>query len=193
MGLVHFDAEAVAEMRLAAAPEYKQLTWVAAGVPATSGQPAYLTIGHVCEDHPIIPQGLKVAYAEPDTDIGMVICMGETFKHKNARQKTDDVPVAVFKDDLAMRRVRPQRCVDKSQEQYVMHRWRGLARRLMLGPEYWRLQMACRWQRISGQTCNLAQSKSRRCMLDTWRHQQRMYLHEQRMSADQVLQARVEQ
>ena len=53
--------------------------------------------------------------------------------------------------------------------------------------------MACRWQRISEQTCNLAQSKSRRCILDTWRHQQRMHLHEQRMVAHQVLQARIEQ
>ena len=123
----------------------------------------------------------------------MIICMGETFKHKTVGQKFDDTPVVVVKDDLAMRRVRPQCCVDKSRERYVMHRWRDLARRLTLGPAYWRLQMACRWQRISEQTCNLAQSNSRRCILDTWRHQQRMHLHEQRMVAHQVLQARIEQ
>ena len=92
-----------------------------------------------------------------------------------------------------MRRVRPQCCVDKSRERCVMHRWRDLARRLTLGPAYWRLQMACRWQRISEQTCNLAQSNSRRCILDTWRHQQRTRLHEERMAAHQVLQARIEQ
>ena len=177
MGLVHFDAEAVEEMRREAALEYERkvmssqmawsVLWVTAGLPATSGQPSYLTIGHVSEGHPNIPQGLKVAYAEPDTDIGMVICMGETFKHKTVGQKIGDTPVVtVVKDDLAMRRVRPQCCVDNSRERYVMHRWRDLARRLTLGPAYWRLQMACRWQRVSEQTCNLAQSKSRRCILD---------------------------
>ena len=65
MGLVHFDAEAVEEMRREAALEYERkvvsaqmawnVLWVTAGLPAISGQSSYLTIGHVSEGHPHNP------------------------------------------------------------------------------------------------------------------------------------------
>ena len=185
MGLVNVDAEAVAEMRREAALEYERKVvasqiawdalWVAAGLPATCGQPSYLTIGHVSEGHPIIPHGVKVAYAEADKDIGMVICMGETFKYKiPQKKKIDDAHIVSVKGDLAMRRVRPTRSVDKCREQYVMHRWTGLSRRLILGREYWTLRMACRWQNVMEQTLKPAQRTSTRCIFYICRSKERL-------------------
>ena len=58
--------------------------WVVAGVPVSNIQPARLTIGQVSDGHPAIHRGVNLACtATGDVDIGMTICMGESFKHKN--------------------------------------------------------------------------------------------------------------
>jgi len=191
MGTVNFDLEAVAEMRRKAALEMERtfaasgllepnVLWVVAGVPVSKIQPAYLTIGQVSDGHPAIHCGVNLACtATDDVDIGMKICMGESFKYKNPhrRKGNDRTPtVTTCATGLGARRVRPVRATGDHRGDEKANHWTDLSRRLiwlkrrfLQGVDYWTLRIARRWQIFSAHKMHIAQRTRSKSVWESWR------------------------
>ena len=159
--------------------------WVVAGVPPVSNiQPAHLTIGQVSDGHPAIHRGVNLACtATGDVDIGMTICMGESFKHKNPHRRgkeNDRTPtVTTCADGLGARRVRPVRATGDHRGDEKANHWTDLSRRLiwlkrrfLQGVDYWTLRIARRWQIFSAHKIHIAQRARSMSVWESWREVQ---------------------
>ena len=191
MGTFNFDLEAVAEMRRKAALEMERtfaasevpepnVLWVVAGVPVSNIQPAYLTIGQVFAGHPTIHCGVNLARTATDhVDIGMKICMGESFKYQNPhrRKVTDRTPmVTTCATGLGARRVRPVRATGDHRGDEKANHWTDLSRRLiwlkrrfLQGVDIWTLRIARRWQIFSAYKMHIAQRTRSKSVWESWR------------------------
>ena len=211
MGTVNFDLEAVAEMRRKAALEMERtfaasgllepnVLWVVAGVPVSKIQPAYLTIGQVSDGHPAIHCGVNLACtATDDVDIGMKICMGESFKYKNPhrRKGNDRTPtVTTCATGLGARRVRPVRATGDHRGDEKANHWTDLSRRLiwlkrrfLQGVDYWTLRIARRWQIFSAYKMHIAQRTRSNSVWESWRKVQEQALEREIQRGNERAQA----